>query len=79
MSDTEPLHTAVVIDAHAYTRSKTPWLLESCREKLFRYLSGGGLCAFGRTVRQEESDAKRDRFLAAAAVAGVAWLVLLVA
>jgi hypothetical protein len=42
--------------------------------KLFHYLSGGGMKAFGRTLAQEEADWKRTRFLVGAAVFAVAWL-----
>jgi len=51
------LHTSVRGDAHAYTRSKSPWILSehaSAYGKLIHYLSGGGMKAFGRTIRQEE-------------------------
>ena len=81
------LSNSIVRDAHAYTRSRTPWVLESDRQaqgetagsqkfgwRLFHYLSGGGLRAFGRTVEQEEADAKRTRFLIRAAVARLARL-----
>lgn len=81
------VRTTLVEDAHAYTRSSMPWRLEvntAARGqttkgkvfgwKLFHYISGGGMKTFGRSVRQEESDARRNRFLAAAAVIGVLWL-----
>lgn len=81
------LSTSIVRDAHAYTRSRTPWLLDSrkaAREettpndkfgwRLFHYLSGGGLRAFGRTVAQEEADAKRTRFLVRAGLVALVWL-----
>lgn len=81
------IHTSIVGDAHAYTRSSTPWLLDENRSekgvtskgkkfgwKLFHYISGGGIKSFGRTVQQEEADAKRDRFLLASAAIGAAWL-----
>ena len=42
--------------------------------KLIHYLAGGGMVAFGRTVRQEEVRRRRIRFLAGASVVGVAWL-----
>jgi len=77
--------------AHEYTRSTTPWLLDENREafgettdgkrfgwRLFHYLSGGGMKAFGRSVRQEEVDRKRNRFLAAACAFAALWLALLV-
>ncbi len=81
------LSPRMIEDAHAYTRSETPWLIGAYREakgettkgkkfgwKLFHYLSGGGMREFGRTVRQEESEVKRNRFLAVSAVIGALWL-----
>lgn len=68
------LPTSIVHDAHAYTRSKTPWLLDAYHKKLFHYLSGGGLRMCGRTVEQEEAEVKRSRFLIKAAVLGGVWL-----
>lgn len=81
------IHTSIVRDAHAYTRSRMPWMLDADQEakeatshgskfgwKLFHYISGGGLKSFGRTVEQEEADAKRSRFLFRASLLGVAWL-----
>ena len=72
-----------------YTKSKSPWLLDTSREaegeaswsvksgwKLFHYLSGGGLRDFGRTVKQEEADIRRARFLIAMAVFAVAWFLV---
>ena len=47
--------------------------------RLVRYLCGGGMRAFGRTVEQEEADARRVRFLVAASALGVAWLWLWIA
>ena len=41
--------------------------------------SAHAMRAFGRTVRQEEADRRRNRFLAGAAVFAAAWLVLLLA
>lgn len=70
------VHTSFRADAHEYTRSKTPWILESCKSKLLRYLSGGGLSVFGRTVGQEEARDRHFKFLVKAAVFGVVWLLL---
>ena len=42
------------------------------------YLAGGGIGAFGRTVRQEEVCRRQTRFLAASAVVAACWLLLLV-
>jgi len=70
------LHTSVRGDAHAYTRSKSPWILSehaSVYGKLVHYLSGGGMRAFGRTIRQEEIRRRHVGFWIAAGAAGVLW------
>ena len=84
------IHTSIVKDAHASTRSKVPWRLDTYRDahgetskgarfgwKLFHYISGGGMRTFGRTVQQEELNARQNRFLVAAGVAAALWLALL--
>lgn len=86
------IHTTLVEDAHGYTRSSVPWQMDENRAaagvttrgrkfgwRLFHYLSGGGMRAFGRSVRQEEADARRNRFLAASAAVAALWLALLLA
>ena len=76
MSDRR-MHTSMVGDAHAYTRSESPWILanqDSACGKLMRYLSGGGMRAFGRTVRQEETRRRHLRFWVLAAMFSVLWL-----
>ncbi|MGN0855127.1 MAG: hypothetical protein ACI4R9_06375 [Kiritimatiellia bacterium] len=88
MSD---IRTSFVEDAHAYTRSRLPWRLEINRMahgqttkghvfgwKLFHYIAGGGMKTFGRSVQQEEANARRNRFLTVAGVLGALWLWLLV-
>ena len=75
------IHTSVVTDAHAYTRSQTPWILPEHRSvygKLINYLAGGGMGAFGRTVRQEEVRRRQRRFLVVAAFLACAWLLFLI-
>ena len=72
------LPTTLVDDAHAYTRSSTPWILSehpSAYGKLIHYLSGGGMRVFGRTVRQEEVRRRHLAFGAVAAVLAALWLV----
>ncbi len=71
------VHTSFRADAHGYTRSKTPWILDEYQSsygKLIHYLSGGGMKTFGRTVGQEEARLKHVRFLTKAALLGAAWL-----
>ena len=76
----DSIHTEVVSAAHAYTRSKSPWIIvehKSVYGKLVHYISGGGMRAFGRTVRQEEVRGRQRRFCIAAAVFAVFWVVFL--
>ncbi|MBP5791069.1 MAG: hypothetical protein J6W80_02280 [Kiritimatiellae bacterium] len=72
--------TSLVRAEHPYTRSKARWRLESAartaRERLYRYISGGGMSAFGRTITQQEREERQDRFLVVSAILGIAWLLL---
>ena len=82
------ISTSLVEEAHSYTRSKSPWIIEPLRggsdaagrgasgrrERLLHYLSGGGLKAFGRTLREDEADMKRTRFLVAFGAMFAVWL-----
>ncbi|MBR7181113.1 MAG: hypothetical protein IKD42_05840 [Kiritimatiellae bacterium] len=86
------VHTSVVQPAHKWTKSPSPWLIDSEFEKnaklsekgrkfgwkLFHYLSGGGMRVFGRTVEQEETDIKLNRFFAVMGTLAAIWLALLV-
>lgn len=65
-------------EPRGYTRSKTGWILgeyKSIYGKLIHYLSGGGMRAFGRTVRQEEARVRQTGFAVVAAVLAGVWLV----
>ena len=73
--------TEVVSAAHAYTRSKSPWIIcrhDSVYGKLVHYISGGGMRAFGRTVRQEEVRRRQRRFVIEFAVLAALWFSFLV-
>ena len=75
------VHTEIVGDAHAYTRSDVPWAISTARtdqDRLVNYISGGGMRIFGRTVHQEEVKRRQVRFLIVAGVLAAAWLILLV-
>ena len=75
------IHTSVVTDANAYTRSRSPWIMAEHRSvygKLIHYLAGGGMVAFGRTVRQEEVRRRRTRFLVGSSVVAVLWLLFFI-
>ena len=75
------IHTSVLRENHPYTRSESPWILGehvSVYGKLIHYLAGGGMEAFGRTVKQEEVLRRQRRFLSVAGLLAVGWLALLV-
>ena len=75
------VHTEIIGDAHAYTRSEVPWAMSTsrtARDRLVNYISGGGMRIFGRTVRQEEVRRRQLRFLAVSAALAVLWILLLV-
>lgn len=75
------VHTEIIGDAHAYTRSDVPWAMSTTKTphgRLVNYISGGGMRIFGRTVRQEEVRRRQLRFLAASAALAVFWILLLV-
>ena len=75
------VHTEIVEDAHAYTRSAVPWSMttsQTAHGRMVNYISGGGMRIFGRTVRQEEARRRQLRFLALAAILAALWFVLLV-
>ena len=77
----ERVHTEIIGDAHAYTRSDVPWAMsksETARDRLVNYISSGGMRIFGRTVRQEEVRRSQLRFLAVSAALAVLWVLLLV-
>ena len=78
MSD-EVIAAAVVKPAHGYTREDSPWIIEgpdAFRCRLVRFLAGGGMHTFGRTISQEIARAKHRRFMFATAAIAVCWLAL---
>ena len=77
----ENVHTEIVGDAHAYTRSGVPWAMATSRtprDRMRNFISGGGMRIFGRTVRQEEVKRKQLRFLTVVAVLAILWVLLLI-
>jgi len=75
------IHTSVVTDAHVYTRSRSPWIIDGHKPvcgNLMKYIAGGGMVAFGRTVRQEEVRMRRIRFLVGSSAVAAVWLLFLV-
>jgi len=75
------VHLTPIASRHAYTRSRTPWILTDYRGvygKLLHYISGGGMRTFGRTVRQEEARRRQRRFFVLAALLAALWLAFYV-
>ena len=72
------IHTELVVDDHEYTSVDVPWQIdgEDGNPRLFRYLRSGGVRAFGTTSREVERVRRQNRFLLAAAVFAVIWLLL---
>ena len=71
------VHLTPIGSCHAYTRSRSPWILSDYRGvygKLLHYISGGGMQTFGRTVRQEEARLRQRRFLIVSAFIAAVWL-----
>lgn len=75
-----PVHTSLSENAHGYTREDAPWSIDVQQKpdegRLGHYLSGGGIPAFGRTIRQEVARLKHTRFLTKAIILGIIWLLL---
>lgn len=85
---TKRLHARPISSVHAYTRVQEPWRMEETREqlenggkrggvdwRLYHYISGGGMKAFGRSVEQERRMRRQTRFLVVCGVLAVLWLV----
>lgn len=75
-----PVHTSLSESVHQYTSVEAPWNIDVQAKpeegRLGHYLSGGGIPAFGRTIRQELARMKHARFLTKALVLGLIWLLL---
>lgn len=61
---------------HAYTSDKLPWKMMLIDNRLARYIAGGGMMAFGRTLEQDRRDMRQNRFLAAIAAVFTIYLIL---
>lgn len=74
------MHTPMVRDAHDYTHDELPWIIdrgedEGSHARLMRYLAGGGMSAFGRTLEQERTRRRHRNFWCWMGVLGTLWLV----
>ncbi|MBQ5531069.1 MAG: hypothetical protein IIT98_03590 [Kiritimatiellae bacterium] len=85
------IETSLVRDAHAYTRSKTPWQTDMPEQtegvtptgvrfgwRLVHYLSGNWTGADVKTVREEEASMAQTRFLVLASALAAIWIWCLV-
>lgn len=81
------LRTALVKRRHAYTSADIPWALDvdatgdaddvlrHGRWRLFHYLSGGGMRAFGRPSGRELQLRRQTRFLWTSAALAILWVI----
>ncbi|MBR1587626.1 MAG: hypothetical protein IJ658_04790 [Kiritimatiellae bacterium] len=82
------LRTALVKRRHAYTSADIPWAMDvdalkdagpgsadQVKWRLFRYLSGGGMRAFGRSSGHELLIRRQTRFLWLAGALAVCWIL----
>jgi hypothetical protein len=80
------LRTSLVKRSHAYTSADIPWFMDvddadaedvmrHGRWRLFHYLSGGGMSAFGRPSGRELQLRRQNRFLWIAATLAAVWVV----
>ena len=82
------LRTSLVKRRHAYTSMDIPWAMDvddfkdgdpaepgRVRWRLFHYLSGGGMRAFGRPSGRELLIRRQTRFLWLAGALAVCWIV----
>lgn len=53
-----------------------PWKVLDAPSKLYRYIAGGGMMAFGRTLNQDRRDYAQTKFLAAAGIVFLIYLTL---
>ena len=81
------LRTSLVKRRHAYTSADIPWALDVGNDadaedvmrhgqwRLFHYLSGGGMSAFGRPSGRELQLRRQNRFLWVAAALAAVWVI----
>lgn len=80
----------LVTPRHAYTAARVPWQTDPDRSvtvttanghrfgwRLFRYLSGGGMSALGRSSSQELQARRRAVFLIVAGILFACWILFM--
>ena len=71
------VRTSLVKRRHAYTSADLPWEIDAPGEaRLFRYLRGGGIRAFGTTTALAQRARRQKRFLVVSGVAAGVWFLL---
>lgn len=65
-----------VTPGHRRTTDELPWTVAEFSNRLIKYIAGGGMMAFGRTIEQDIRDRKQSRFLTAMGVVGTIYLIL---
>ena len=84
------VHTSLVKRRHAYTSADIPWSIDvdasgsadspdglQAGRRLFRYLSGGGLRAFGQPSGRMVLIRRQARFLWLASALAALWILFL--
>jgi hypothetical protein len=84
------LRTALVKRRHAYTGADIPWRMDAdhpsedlspdsrrARWRLFHYLSGGGMRAFGRPSGREVLRRRQGRFLWVTSAVAALWTLFM--
>lgn len=75
--NTHGIHTELVTHDHAYTSVDIPWQMDDDGgDPLFRYLRGGGVRAFGRTIHEAVRQRRQSRFLTVFGVLAFLWILV---
>ncbi len=70
-------HDFFLKPGHAYTADKLPWKMVLIENRLVRYIAGGGMMAFGRTLEQDKRERRQNRFLAWTGAITAIYLILM--
>ena len=70
-------HDFFIKPGHAYTSDKLPWKMVLIENRLVRYIAGGGMMAFGRTLEQDKRERRQNRFLVWTGAITIIYLILM--
>ncbi|MBR4523791.1 MAG: hypothetical protein IKO64_06125 [Kiritimatiellae bacterium] len=70
------MYESCFLNAKLKGDSDVPWTVLDAPSKLCRYIAGGGVMAFGRTLDQDRRDYAQTRFLSAAGIVLIVYLIL---